>query len=79
MGGQVIFMIGFFSKKNRFRKSSDGKQVFTLQVIRDATYIMHHGSTLHSKVRKMGYQDTKHIGILSTQVQVCQLKELLEC
>jgi len=38
-----------------------------------------HGSTLHSKVRKMGCQDKKHIGILSNQVQRCQLKELLEC
>ncbi len=30
-----------------------------------------HGSTLHSKVRKVGCQDTKHIGILSNQVQGC--------
>jgi hypothetical protein len=71
-------MIGFFSKKIDLGKS-DGKQVFTLQVIEDATHIVHHDSTLHSKVRKMGYQDTRHIGILSNQVQVCQLKQLLEC
>ncbi len=38
-----------------------------------------HGSTLYSKVRKMGCQDTKHIGILSNQVQGCQLKKLLKC
>jgi hypothetical protein len=45
-------------QKNRFRKTSDGKQVFSLQVIGDAIYIMHHGSTLHLKVRKMGHQNT---------------------
>jgi hypothetical protein len=28
-----------------------------------------HGSICHSKVRKMGCQDTKHIGILSNQRQ----------
>jgi len=27
----------------------------------------------------MGCQNTKHIGILSNQVQGCYLKELLEC
>jgi hypothetical protein len=58
MGRQIVFMIRFFSKKNRFRKTSDRKQVFSLQVIGDAIYIMHHGSTLHLKVRKMGYQNT---------------------
>ncbi len=32
-----------------------------------------HGSTLYSKERKMGYQDTRHTRILSNQIQGCQL------
>jgi hypothetical protein len=31
MGGHVVFMIGLFSKK-KIKKSSDERQVFTLQV-----------------------------------------------
>jgi hypothetical protein len=41
------------------------------KLIRYVAYPMWHGSILHSKVRKMGYQDTKHNKILSNQIQGC--------
>jgi hypothetical protein len=38
-----------------------------------------YGFILPSKVRKMEYQDTNHIGILYNLVQTCQWKTRLEC
>jgi hypothetical protein len=38
-----------------------------------------HGFIFLSKVKKMHYQNTKHIGILYDLIQGCQWKELLEC
>jgi hypothetical protein len=38
-----------------------------------------HSFIFPSKVKKMDYQDTKHIGIVYNLVQGCQWKEFLEC
>jgi hypothetical protein len=49
------------------------------KLIGDAIIQCNHGFILPSKVRKLDYQNIKHIGILYNLVKICQWKKLLEC
>jgi hypothetical protein len=80
IGGQEVSMIELFSKKYICEKPCDKGQILTFyNLIGNVTYPMWPWFILLSKVRKMDYQNTKHIEILYDLIKGCWWKELLEC